>query len=50
LSHEYYTACEELMMPQNTMKKCIVAAAKAGFLVENEKDKLVQQLNKDLKL
>jgi len=50
LSHEYYTACEELMMPQNTMKKCIVAAANAGFLVENEKDTLVQQLNKDLKL
>jgi len=37
-------------MPQNTLRQRIVAAAQAGFLAENEKEKLVKQLNKDLKL
>ncbi len=50
LSHEYYTACEELQMPQNTLKERIVAAAQAGFLPDNEKEKLVKQLRKDLKM
>jgi len=50
LSHEYYTACDELQMPQFTLKERIVAAAKAGFLQENEKEKLVIQLTKELKL
>jgi len=50
LSHEYYTACEDLKMSQNTLKQRIVAAAKASFIEENEKEKLVKQLEKDLKL
>jgi len=50
LSHEYYTACENLQMPQNTLRQRIVAAAQAGFLAEHEKEKLVKQLHKDLKL
>jgi adenosine deaminase len=50
LSHEYYTACEDLRMPQSTLRQRIVAAAKAGFLAEHEKEKLVKQLTKDLKL
>jgi adenosine deaminase len=50
LSHEYYTASEDLQMPQNTLKGRIVAAAQAGFLAENEKEKLVKQLTKDLKI
>jgi len=50
LSHEYYTACEDLKMPQNVLKERIVAAAQAGFLVDNEKEKLVKQLRKDLKI
>jgi adenosine deaminase len=50
LSHEYYTVCEDLQMPQNILRQRIVAAAQAGFLAENEKEKLVKQLNKDLKL
>jgi adenosine deaminase len=50
LSHEYYTACEDLHMPQSTLRQRIVAAAKACFLAENEKEKLVEKLNKDLKL
>ena len=50
LSHEYYTACEELHMPQNTLKERIVAAAQASFLPDNEKENLVKQLRKDLRM
>ncbi|HSL29009.1 MAG TPA: adenosine deaminase [Anaerolineales bacterium] len=50
LSHEYYTACEDLRMSQNTLRQRIVAAAHACFLSEKEKEPLVQQLTKDLKL
>src|SRR6266498_4250698 len=50
LSHEYYTACEDLRMPQSTLRQRIVAAAQACFLPDNEKEKLVKQLHKDLKL
>ncbi len=50
LSHEYYTACEDLRMPQSTLKQRILAAAQACFLPENEKEKLVKQFQKDLKM
>lgn len=50
LSHEYYTACEDLQMPQGTLRERIVAAANAGFLAESEKEKLVEQLKRDLKM
>ena len=50
LSHEYYTACDELKMPQRTLKECILAAAQAGFLPDGEKENLVTQLKKDLKM
>jgi adenosine deaminase len=50
LSHEYYTACDELGLPQYTLKERIIAAAQAGFLSDGEKEKLVSQLKKDLKI
>ena len=50
LSHEYHTACEDLHMSQTTLKQRIVSAAQAGFLPEDEKEKLVRQLNTDLKM
>jgi adenosine deaminase len=50
LSHEYYTACEDLRMPLTILKQRIVAAAHACFLPENEKENLAKQLYKDLKL
>jgi len=50
LSHEYYTACEDLQMPQTILKERVVAAAQAGFLPASEKEKLVKQLRKDLKI
>jgi len=50
LSHEYYNACDTLQMPQFTLKERIIAAAQAGFLPDNEKEKLVSQLKQDLKV
>jgi len=50
LSHEYYTACEDLRMPQNILKQRIVAAAHACFLPDTEKENLAKRLYKDLKL
>jgi adenosine deaminase len=50
LSNEYYTACDELHMPQYTLKERIIAAAQAGFLPENEKANLVSQLKSELKM
>jgi adenosine deaminase len=50
LSNEYYTACNELHMPQFTLKERIIAAAQAGFLPDNEKENLVSQLKSELKM
>jgi adenosine deaminase len=50
LSHEYYTACEELHLQQNALRKRILAAAQAGFLPDDEKEKLVLKLKNDLKI
>jgi adenosine deaminase len=50
LSHEYYTACEDLHMPQNTLRQRIRAAAQAAFIGETEKGILIKQLEKDLKI
>jgi adenosine deaminase len=50
LSHEYYTACEDLRMPQNTLRQRIRAAAQAAFIGETEKGILIKQLEKDLKI
>lgn len=50
LSHEYYAACEELNMSQSTLRERILAAAQAGFLPDAEKETLVTQLKRDLKM
>jgi adenosine deaminase len=50
LSHEYHTICEDLHMSQTTLRQRILAAGKACFLPEPEKELLVQQLHRDLKL
>jgi adenosine deaminase len=50
LSHEYYAACEELHMPQSTLRQRILAAAQAAFLAQDEKELFVKQLQKDLKM
>ena len=48
LSHEYYTACEDLQMPESTLRQRIVAAANACFLPAAEKEMLAQKLTKEL--
>jgi len=50
LSHEYYAACEELNMPQPVLRERIIAAARAGFLPDTEKENLVAQLKKELRM
>jgi len=50
LSHEYYAACNDLQLSQNTLKERIIAAAKSGFLPDDEKEILVSQLMNDLKI
>lgn len=50
LSHEYYAACEDLKLSQTTLRERIIAAAKAGFLPDDEKQNLVSQLMRDLKI
>jgi adenosine deaminase len=50
LGNEYRVAVEELRIPFDLLKERVVAAAQASFLPENEKNKLVQNLKKELKL
>ena len=50
LSQEYHTVCESLGLSIGTLKERIVAAARAAFLSNDERDQLVKQLTKELKL
>jgi len=50
LSQEYHTVCESLGLSMDTLKRRILAAAQAAFLSDHERDKLVKQLTKELKL
>lgn len=49
LSHEYKVAVEKLGLPMQTVQECILAAAHSSFLPEIEKQKLVDQLNKQFR-
>jgi len=48
LSNEYKIATENLGLPIGTLRDCILAAARSSFLQEPEKQKLVEQLRKQL--
>ncbi len=48
LSNEYKVATENLGLPIETLRDCILAAARSSFLQEPEKQKLVEQLRKQL--
>lgn len=50
LTHEYRLVCEDLGIPLDVLKGCILAAAKASFLPEDEKAELVDQLGQGLDL
>jgi adenosine deaminase len=47
LTDEYRRACENLRMDRDTLKQRILAAAKASFLPQPERDILVEQLRNE---
>ena len=50
LTHEYQRVGEDLKVPFDALKKCVMSAAQSAFLAENEKKKLVASLKKELKM
>jgi len=48
LSNEYKVANENLGLPMETIRDCVLAAARSSFLQESEKKTLVEQLSKQL--
>jgi adenosine deaminase len=50
LGHEYQVFCNELRIPEDRLKACILAAGKAAFLPEQDKENLVTGLRNELKL
>jgi len=50
LSHEFKLAREDLGLPLDVLQQRILAAAKASFLPEDEKTKLIGELEKELGL
>jgi adenosine deaminase len=50
LGNEYRVAVQDLKIPFEMLKQRVLAAALASFLPENEKNKLTQNLKKELKL
>ena len=50
LSGEYRQVCEDLGMEHKTLKKCILAAARASFLAKGKRDIFVEQLGRDLSI
>jgi adenosine deaminase len=48
LSNEYRVAKENLGLPMEAIRDCILAAARSSFLKESEKKTLVEQLGKQL--
>jgi adenosine deaminase len=50
LSNEYHIVCDDLGLSMQTLKERILAAARASFLPDDERNKLASQLTKELKL
>ncbi len=50
LSDEYQLACEDLGLPRQVLKQRVLAAAKAAFLPEVEREQLVDQFKNELGL
>jgi len=50
LAHEYQHVSEDLHVPMDTLKNSVLVAAQAAFLPEQEKEKLVSSLKKELRL
>jgi adenosine deaminase len=50
LSHEYHVVCDELGVAMNTLKQRILAGAQAAFVSNKEREDLIKQLTRDLKI
>ncbi|MBL8050976.1 MAG: adenosine deaminase [Anaerolineales bacterium] len=50
LANEYQIVCEKLKVPLDELKKSIIIAAESAFLKDDEKEKLINSLKKELKL
>ena len=50
LAHEYQHVCEDLNIPMDVLKNSVIVAANSSFLPNDEKEKLVASLKKELKL
>ncbi|GAB4426981.1 MAG: adenosine deaminase [Anaerolineales bacterium] len=50
LSHEYRLVCEDLGIPLDVLKRSVLAAAKASFLPEDERQTLVDEIEAKLGL
>ncbi len=48
LSHEFKLVCEDLGVPLEVLKERVLAAARAAFLADYERDELVGQFEKEL--
>jgi adenosine deaminase len=49
LTHEYHTACQDLGLPVERLYDLVLRGGNAAFLPENERQRLVQALDKELK-
>ncbi|MBI5841955.1 MAG: adenosine deaminase [Chloroflexi bacterium] len=48
LSHEYQHAGEDLNVPLDVLKQCVLNAAQSAFLADAEKEKLIESLKKEM--
>jgi adenosine deaminase len=48
LTDEYHRVCEDMDLSPSTLKERILAAAWAAFLPEQERHKLIDELNQEL--
>ena len=50
LSNEYQIVCDDLGLPMEALKQRVLAAAQASFIPDAERDNLVKQMTRELKL
>jgi adenosine deaminase len=48
LTDEYHRVCEDMDLSQSKLKECILAAARAAFLPDQERQKLIDELKLEL--
>lgn len=48
LSHEYHVVCDDLGVSADALKNCIVAAAQAAFLPDDEREQLAAEVKAEL--